>query len=241
VACRLVLDDLRDIPTAIARCRRLLDLDADPDAITNVLSADTTLAGLLAEAPGRRIPRSVDGAETALRVVLGQHVSTKAARTHAARLAERHGTPIDDPAGGLSRVFPSFEELQELDPDALAMPKAHRATVLALIGALACGVVEVDAGADRERARHQLAGLAGIGPWTVEMISMRVLGDPDAFPVTDMGVVKGAAALGLPTTPAPLIARSRRWQPWRSYAVQYLWATRDHPINRWTAEERPCA
>jgi len=239
VACRLVLDDLRDIPTAIARCRRLLDLDADPEAIADALSADPALAPLVTMAPGRRIPRTVDGAEMAVRVVLGQQVSTKAARTHAARLAECHGTPIDDPAGGLSRVFPSSEALRELDSDSLAMPKARRATVLALVGALAGGLIELDAGADRERARHQLAGLGGIGPWTLEMISMRVLGDPDAFPATDMGVVKGAAALGLPTTLATLTARSRRWQPWRSYAVQYLWATLDHPINHWTAEEPP--
>ena len=255
VACRLVLDDLRDIPTAIARCRRLLDLDADPEAITDVLSGDPALATLVARTPGRRIPRTVDGAEMAVRVVLGQQVSTSAARTHAGRLAECHGAPIDDPTGGLNRVFPSFEALRELDPDVLAMPKARRATILGLIEALAGGVIELGVGADRERARHQLAGLSGIGPWTLEVIAMRALGDPDAFPATDMGVVKGAAALGLPTTPATLVAHSRSWQPWRSYAVQYLWATQDHPINRWpinrwpinrwpinrwTAEEPPC-
>ncbi|MDA8073282.1 MAG: helix-turn-helix domain-containing protein [Actinomycetota bacterium] len=239
VACRLVLDDLRDIPTAIARCRRLLDLDADPEAITDALCADPLLASVVAKAPGRRIPRSVDGAEMALRVVLGQQVSTRAARTHAARLAECHGTRVDDPAGALSRVFPSPEALRELDPAALAMPEARREALLALVGALAGGVIELDAGADRERARHQLAGIAGIGPWTLEAIAMRALGDPDAFPATDLGVVKGAAALGLPTTSATLIARSRRWQPWRSYGVQYLWATLDHPINHWRPEEPP--
>ena len=245
VACRLTLEDLRDIPTAIARCRRLLDLDADPEAIADALSADPALAGLVAKAPGRRIPRSVGGAEMAVRVVLGQQVSTSAARTHAARLAECHGTPIDDPAGGLSRVFPAPASLLALDPEALAMPKARRATLFALIEALAGGVIELDAGADWERARRQLAGIGGIGPWTTEVIAMRALGDPDAFPATDMGVVKGAAALGLPATPATLVAHSRSWQPWRSYAVQYLWATQDHPINHWpidhwTAEEPPC-
>ena len=105
---------------------------------------------------------------------------------------------------------------------------------------LADGVIELDAGADRERARHQLAELTGVGPWTLGVIAMRALGDPDALPATDMGVVKGAAALGLPTTPATLIARSWRWRPWRSYAVQYLWATQDHPVNRWIEEESPC-
>lgn len=100
---------------------------------------------------------------------------------------------------------------------------------------------DLGAGADPEQARQQLAGISGIGPWTLEVIAMRALGDPDAFPAADLGVMKGAAALGLPATPATLAAHSRRWQPWRSYAVQYLWATQDHPINHWTTEETPCA
>jgi AraC family transcriptional regulator of adaptative response / DNA-3-methyladenine glycosylase II len=241
VACRLALDDLRDLPAAIARCRRLLDLDADPEAITDALVTDPALASLVAKAPGRRIARTVDGAEMALRVVLGQQVSIKAARTHAARLAKRHGTPIDDPAGCLSRVFPSAEAHGELDPEELAMPRARRATVLALVAAVANGTVELGIEADRERARHQLAGVTGIGPWTLAVVSMRALGDPDAFPATDLGVARGAAALGLPTTSAALLAHSRRWQPWRSYAVQYLWATQAHPINRWPTEEPSCS
>ncbi|MHB1784970.1 MAG: AlkA N-terminal domain-containing protein [Acidimicrobiales bacterium] len=241
VACRLVLDDLRDIPTAIARCRRLLDLDADPEAIADALSADPALASLVAKAPGRRIPRTVDGAEMAVRVVLGQQVSTKAARTHAGRLVERHGPPIDDPAGGLNRVFPSPEALGELDPEELAMPKARREAVVSLVDGLTQGTIELDAGADRERARRQLARLSGVGSWTVEVLSMRAMGDPDAFPVTDMGVVKGASVVGLPATPVALAAHSRRWQPWRSYAVQYLWATQDHPINHWAGGEPPWA
>jgi AraC family transcriptional regulator of adaptative response / DNA-3-methyladenine glycosylase II len=237
VACRLALDDLRDIPTAIARCRRLLDLDADPEAVSNVLCEDERLAEMVGQAPGRRIPRTVDGAEMALRIVLGQQVSTAAARTHAGRLAERYGTPINDPAGGLNRLFPSPDALGELDPAHLAVPRARRETLLALIGSLADGTVALDAGADRERARHRLAGLAGIGPWTLEMISMRALGDPDAFPATDIGVAKGARLLGLPATAGALLARSRQWQPWRSYAVQYLRAAQDHPINRWAPQE----
>jgi AraC family transcriptional regulator of adaptative response / DNA-3-methyladenine glycosylase II len=240
VSCRLVLQDLRDVPTAIARCRRLLDLDADPEAFTAGLSNDPALSGAVANSPGRRIPRTVDGAEMAVRVVLGQQVSTKAARTHAWRLVAQHGTPIDDPDGGLSRVFPSPQALENLDPEVLAMPRARRAALVALVGALADGSVELDAGADSRRARHHLAELPGIGPWSVELIAMRALGDPDAFPATDMGVVKGAAALDLPVSPTALVARSRRWQPWRSYAVQYLWATQDHPINRWPQEDSSC-
>lgn len=240
VACHLTLDDLRDIPTAISRCRRLLDLDADPEAVADVLGADRRLAGLVGTAPGRRIPRTVDGTEMAVRVVLGQQVSTAAARTHAARLAERHGTPIDDPLGSLRYVFPSPEALGELDPHSLAMPGARRQALVSLVGALAAGTIDLDAGADQMGARHQLAELPGIGAWTVEVVAMRALGDPDAFPDTDMGVRKGAAQLGLPVAPAALVAHSERWRPWRSYAVQYLWATQDHPVNHWPPKGPPC-
>ena len=110
IACRLVLDDLRDRPAAESRCRWLLDLDADPEAVTDALAADPTLAAGVRAAPGRRVPRSVDEHEMALRVVLGQQVSTGAARTHAARLVTSYGTPIVDREGGLTHVFPTAEE-----------------------------------------------------------------------------------------------------------------------------------
>ena len=239
VACRLTLDDVRDIPAAITRCRRLLDLDADPEAVGEVLREDQHLAAVVSQAPGRRIPRTVDGEEMAIRVVLGQQVSTAAARTHAGRLAERYGTPVADPAGGLTRLFPTAVALGELDPEHLSLPRKRRDTLVALVGALADGSVCLDAGADRERARRQLSVISGIGPWTLDMIAMRALGDPDVMSTNDIGLIKGAGKLGLPTTPRGLAHRSRRWQPWRSYAVQYLWATLSHPINHWPAKETP--
>ena len=100
IGCQLTLTDLRDLATAISRCRRLLDLDADPVAVDDLLRADPVLAPLVDKAPGRRVPRTVDPAEFAVRAVLGQQVSTAAARTHAGRLAPAHGEPVDDPAAG---------------------------------------------------------------------------------------------------------------------------------------------
>src|SRR5262249_5626341 len=100
VACRLILDDVRDLTTAIARCRRLLDLDADPEAVDAALSADEMLAPVVRKAPGSRIRRTVDEVETAVRVVLGQQVSMSAARTHAGRMVAACGGPISDPTGG---------------------------------------------------------------------------------------------------------------------------------------------
>ena len=118
-----------------------------------------------------------------------------------------------------------------MDPAALALPRSRRATFAALAGALAAGEVDLSAGGDWAEARLRLAALPGIGPWTVEIIAMRGLGDPDAFPAADLGVREAARELGLPATPAALASRSAAWRPWRAYAVQYLWATSDHAIN----------
>jgi AraC family transcriptional regulator of adaptative response / DNA-3-methyladenine glycosylase II len=229
VACRLRLADLRDLSAAIARCRWLLDLDADPPAIDGLLDADPRLAPLIARAPGRRVPRTVDGQEMAIRAVLGQQISTAAARTHAARLAVRYGDPVSDPDGTLTHVFPDAGALTEVE---LAMPAGRRATVQALLDALRSGELDLSPGGDRARARAALAALPGIGPWTSEVVAMRALGDPDAFPATDLGVRRGAEALGLPAG-AALIAYSERWRPWRAYAVQHLWSATRHPINQW--------
>ncbi len=239
VVCQLALDDLRDLATAIARCRRLLDLDADPEAVIEVLRGDRSLRPQVDKAPGRRIPGTVDESELAVRIVLGQQVSTAAARTHAARLVATHGTPVADPGGGLTHCFPSVEDLAGIDPATLALPASRQRCLAALVEALASGAVQLGVGADWDRARRQLGVLPGIGAWTAEMIAMRALGDPDAFPATDMGVRRGAASLGLPDDAPRLDACAQQWRPWRSYAVQYLWAATDHPINQWPPKGTP--
>ncbi|MGQ0632640.1 MAG: AlkA N-terminal domain-containing protein [Sporichthyaceae bacterium] len=231
VTARLTLTDLRDLAVAIARCRWLLDLDADPVAIDAALATDPALAPLVARAPGRRVPRSTDGEEFAVRAVLGQQVSTAAARTHAGRLVLAHGESLDDPGGDLTHLFPTAAALADLDPDTLAMPRGRRATLRGLVRTLARGEIDLSPGADRDEARARLAALPGIGPWTRDVIAMRALGDPDAFPERDLGVRAAAATLGLPATPAGLRARSVAWAPWRAYAVQHLWATGTHAVN----------
>ncbi|MET8943542.1 AlkA N-terminal domain-containing protein [Streptomyces sp. NPDC004542] len=231
IACRLTLSDPRDLTVAISRCRRLLDLDADPEAVDDQLRTDPLLAPLVDKAPGRRVPRTVDEAEFAVRAVLGQQVSTAAARTHAARLVTAHGTPVDDPEGGLTHLFPPPEALAALDPEALAMPRTRRTTFTTLVGRLADGSLQLGVESDWAETRARLLSLPGFGPWTVDVIAMRALGDPDAFLPTDLGIRRAAQELGLPATPAALTARAAAWRPWRAYAVQYLWATDSHPIN----------
>ncbi|MGV0624496.1 AlkA N-terminal domain-containing protein [Mycolicibacter minnesotensis] len=241
VRCTLALDDFRDLTAAITRCRRLLDLDADPEAVIDALTADPALAPLVAAAPGQRIPRTVDEDELAVRVVLGQQVSIKAARTHAQRLVVAHGERIADPGGGLTHVFPSMQRLADIDPDQLALPLARRQTLCALVARLADGTIDLDPGCDWERARHDLLELPGIGDWTAEVIAMRGLGDPDAFPITDLGVRLSARRQELPEQPKALLQRSARWRPWRSYATQYLWAGLDHAVNCWPPASKEIA
>ncbi|WP_328764248.1 MULTISPECIES: AlkA N-terminal domain-containing protein [unclassified Streptomyces] len=233
IACQLALTDLRDLTIAISRCRWMLDLDADPEAVDEQLRSDPLLAPLVDKAPGRRVPRTVDAAEFAVRAVLGQQVSTAAARTHAARLVASYGERVadPDPEGGLTHLFPSPQALAGLDPESLALPASRRATLTTLVGALADGSLPLGIDSDWEAARAQLNALPGFGPWTTEVIAMRALGDPDAFLPSDLGVRRAARELGLPSTPAALTARAAGWRPWRAYAVQYLWATDAHPIN----------
>lgn len=238
VRCRLVLDDFRDLSTATARSRRLLDLDADPEAIVDALGTDENLAPLVAKAPGQRIPRTVDEHELAVRVVLGQQVSMAAARTHTARIVHAYGHGIDDPEGGLTHVFPSMAQIADIDPRHLAFPKARQRSLGALVTALGDGTVRLDPGCDWDTAREQLLAVPGIGPWTAEMIAMRGLGDPDAFPVTDLGVRVAAEQVGLPSAPRLLTERSSSWRPWRSYATQHLWTALDHAVNHWPPRER---
>ncbi|MET7603533.1 AlkA N-terminal domain-containing protein [Streptomyces avermitilis] len=231
IACRLTLSDLRDLPVAISRCRRMLDLDADPVAIDDQLRTDPLLAPLVDKAPGRRVPRTVDEAEFAVRAVLGQQVSTAAARTHAARLVTAHGEAVADSEGGLTHLFPAPEALAAVAPESLAMPRTRRTTFTTLVRQLTEGGLHLGVESDWEETRARLLSLPGFGPWTADVIAMRALGDPDAFLPTDLGIRRAAQELGLPSTPAALTARAAAWRPWRAYAVQYLWATDSHPIN----------
>ena len=237
VACQLSLTDQRDLTSAISRCRWMLDLDADPEAVDAVLSQDPAMARLVASSPGRRVPRTVDPAEFAVRAVLGQQVSTAAARTHAARLVRAYGDPVFDPHGGLTHLFPTPKVLTALDPSDLAMPGSRRRTLMGMVEALSQGRLDLDLGADWRQARVRLNALYGFGPWTVESIAMRSLGDPDAFIAGDLGVRLAAEKLGMPTTSRTLTEHSHLWRPWRSYAVQYLWASGEHPINHMPEEE----
>lgn len=233
VSLTLRLAELRDLAAAIARLRRMLDLDADPQAVDLHLATDPALAPLVAAAPGARLPGGPDPAEMALRVVLGQQVSTAAAATQAGRLVRALGRPLP-PAFGPDRFcFPSPAAVAVADDDQLpGMPASRRRTLRALAVTLADGELDLGPGADREQARAQLLALPGVGPWTAEMVLLRGMGDPDAFPATDLGVRVAARHAGLPDAPGPLLDRAVGWRPWRGYATALLWASSTHPAAR---------
>jgi AraC family transcriptional regulator of adaptative response / DNA-3-methyladenine glycosylase II len=232
VASGLILTDPADADHAVAVCRRILDLDADPSTVDPHLDRDPVLAPLVAAAPGRRVPGTAHPDEFALRAVLGQQVSTAAARTHAARLVTAYGEPVTDPDGGLTHLFPTPAALAEVDPSTLALPRARQEAFAGLVRALAAGRIDLSPGADPAAAASALAALPGIGPWTVGTIVMRALGGRDAFLPGDLGVRLAAGRLGLPSASGALVRRAEAWRPWRAYAVQHMWATGDHAINR---------
>ena len=244
IDCELQLEDLRDLTAAVQRCRRLLDLDADPAAVTAALAASGPVLGPLALAsPGRRVPGHVDGNELALRAVLGQQVSVAAARRLGARLVAAYGKPLERPDGTLTHCFPTAETLAAADPATLPMPRTRALALTGLASALASGDLSLDPGADRDRAEMQLLALPGIGPWTVAYIRMRALSDPDAFLPGDAGVLDALARLGAGVS-GPRAQATRQaaelaegWRPWRSYAVQHLWASLESSIESSSSED----
>ena len=225
VECHLRLADMRDLTTAVARCRRLLDLDADPESIGDLLMMDEMLAPLMIKSPGLRSPAHVDGNELAVRAVLGQQVSVTGARTLAARLVDRYGEPLAVPHEGLTHAFPTAAVLAEADPAHLAMPVSRKNALIGMCRMLASGEIELDAGADRAQVEAQLVALPGIGPWTAAYISMRALGDPDVFLPSDLGVKHALERLGADGTAKAAAARAMHWRPWRSYALHLLWGS----------------
>jgi AraC family transcriptional regulator, regulatory protein of adaptative response / DNA-3-methyladenine glycosylase II len=223
VECQLDLSDLRDLAAAVERCRRLLDLDADPVVIDEHLSSDELLRPRVLRLPGMRVPGHVDGFEVAVRAVIGQQISVSGARTILSRVIAAHGDRVEA-AGSLTHVFPAPETLAAVDPESLPMVRARGRALVGLAGAVADGSVVLDRSADRSDVREALLALRGIGPWTADYIALRALGDPDIFMATDLGVKTAMRRLGL-DEPVEARRRPEAWRPWRSYALMHVWET----------------
>jgi AraC family transcriptional regulator of adaptative response / DNA-3-methyladenine glycosylase II len=206
------LDDVRTLPDTVARCRRMLDADADPVAVDATLSEDPALAPLVAARPGVRVPGTSDGFELLVITVLAQQVSLAAAHTFARRLVDAYGKPLDAASGSLTTRFPTADVLADASYDGIGLTGGRIRTLRAAASAHAAGDLPLDPSADREAARSRLLALPGVGPWTADYVAMRALGDPDAFPATDLVLRRAAEGM----TP-------ERWRPWRSYAAMHLW------------------
>ena len=225
IQCTLRLESMADLTSAVRQCRRLLDLDADPLSVVEILSKDRRLSRIVKKRPGLRAPGAVDGTELAIQAVLGQQVSLAAARTLALSLVTANGDVIKIADPTLTHLFPQAAAIAEADLARLGVPATRRATLRGLARAVASGTLALDPGADRTETYQQLLQLPGVGEWTAGYIVMRALGDPDTFLASDLGIKKAGARLGIGSSPRAISEHAAAWRPWRSYATHQLWAT----------------
>jgi AraC family transcriptional regulator of adaptative response / DNA-3-methyladenine glycosylase II len=203
--------------SVLHRVRHGLDLDADPAQIDPVMA----LLPLPAR-PGARLPAGLDGFDIAVRVILGQQVTVKAARTLVQRVVHRYGEPLATPFPALTHLFPSAETIAAADPETigkLGIVRQRVKALQALAAAVASGAIDLQRSAPLQPTLDALCALPGIGDWTAQVIAMRALAWPDAWPASDIGLMN---ALGS-RDPKVITARAQAWRPWRAYAVLQLW------------------
>jgi AraC family transcriptional regulator of adaptative response / DNA-3-methyladenine glycosylase II len=221
---RLQLNRLQDINVLVQRCRHLFDLDADPTAINELLGADPMLAPLIEARPGLRIPGAVNGFEMAVRAILGQQVSVAGARTLIGRMVQKFGEPLAAASGALTHFFPTPEVIAQADLAGLGMTGGRTRALRALAEQVSAGRLVLERSADREEVGARLLELPGVGPWTASYIAMRALGDPDAFPASDLGLRRALEAHGLAADVKSITKHAQVWRPWRGYATMHIWA-----------------
>jgi AraC family transcriptional regulator of adaptative response / DNA-3-methyladenine glycosylase II len=207
----------------VERVRRMFDLNADPLQIAATFSRDPLLGERMSRRPGLRVPGAWNGFELAVRAILGQQVTVRAATTLAGRLVQRFGVPIESPEHGLTHVFPRPEVLARADLGGIGLTTARAATIRGLARAVASGGLRLEAPLGLDEAVVRLAALPGIGEWTAQYIALRAFGEPDAFPAADLGLRRSLAnGKGVPSAKS-VVELSQAWRPWRSYAAIHLW------------------
>ncbi|HEY1966056.1 MAG TPA: AlkA N-terminal domain-containing protein [Acidobacteriaceae bacterium] len=221
IAC----DHVPALPLIASRLRRVFDLDADTEAIAAHLSRDRTLAPVVRRQPGLRTPGGWDAFEIAIRAILGQQISVVAARGLAAKLVALSTPPLALRDASLTHAFPTPKQLAAADLSTIGMPAARRATIVALARAAIAQPDLFEAAGTLEESIARLRSIPGIGEWTAQYIALRGLHHPDAFPASDIGILRNAEHLfGKLLSPTQLLARSEQWRPWRGYAAQHLWS-----------------
>jgi AraC family transcriptional regulator of adaptative response / DNA-3-methyladenine glycosylase II len=220
--------DVRLLPAIVARVRRLFDLGADIETIGEHLSGDPMMAALVAQRPGLRAPGGWDGFEIAVRAVLGQQISVVAARQLAGQLVALHGRSVPRSFlmhPDMSRTFPTAKRLAAASSIGLAMPGARLTALKAVAEAAVADPNLFRPFGSIEETVARLRTIRGIGEWTAQYIALRAIREMDAFPVTDVGLLRSVASMdGEKTKAADLLSRAESWRPWRAYAAQHLWA-----------------
>lgn len=219
---------LRALPAIVTRIRRVFDLGADVGAIAAHLATDPLLAPMIAARPGLRAPGGWDGFELAVRAVLGQQVTVQAARNLSLQLARSCGTQLSTNESGdpeLTLAFPEPAQVASSDLSALRMPGARKRALIALAEAARDNPLLFQPLDTIEETVQRLCAIRGIGEWTAHYIALRAVREPDAFPASDVGLLRGAcSADGTRPTPSALRAQAEKWRPFRAYAAQHLWA-----------------
>ncbi len=232
--------DVRLLPVIVARVRRLFDLGADIETIDDHLSGDPVLATLVAQRPGLRAPGGWDGFELAVRAVLGQQISVAAARRLAGQLVALHGRAVPRSFvihPDLSHTFPTANRLAATSSIGLAMPAARQSALKAVAEAAVADPNLFRPFGSIDETIARLRTIRGIGEWTAQYIALRAIRETDAFPATDIGLLRSVASIdGRKTTSANLLLRAESWRPWRAYAAQHLWAADGSPT---TSSQRP--
>jgi 3-methyladenine DNA glycosylase/8-oxoguanine DNA glycosylase len=220
----VALSDSRNLMSVVARVRRMFDLDANMAAIHDVLCADPLLDKILRKHSGLRLPGAWDPFETAIRAVVGQQVSVKASRTVIGRIAQMAG-PRSDTGGhpALRRFFPTAAALSACDLGDIGMPSRRAAAIKALAMAVASGEIALQVKDTLANFIKTLTRIPGIGDWTAQYIAMRALGEPDAFPCADLGIIKALQEGDCRPSPKRVRERAEAWRPWRAYAAICLW------------------
>ncbi|MGZ3642939.1 MAG: AlkA N-terminal domain-containing protein [Ktedonobacteraceae bacterium] len=230
VQLRLLLNSLSNLNALVQRCRNLFDLDAAPEPISSVLMTDPLLAPLVKARPGLRVPGAIDGFELTVRAIIGQQVSVAGARTLAARLVKTLGEPLEQPYGTLTHFFPTPHAIAHSDLQGLGLTRSRVTALQALAHAVTEEGLSLDRNTDQAQTITHLLQIPGIGPWTTSYVAMRALGDPDAFPATDLGLRRAFEQLGQPSNSINIEKHAQSWRPWRAYGAHHLWANLAAPL-----------
>jgi AraC family transcriptional regulator of adaptative response / DNA-3-methyladenine glycosylase II len=223
VSLSVWIDNKAGLQRVVERVRAILDLRADSEIIDSTLTADPRLAKLVARYPGTRVPGCWSGFEVALRAILGQQVTVKAASTLVSRLAMRHGEAYDCDQEGIDYFFPEAEAIAIADLEGLGIVRARVAAITDVARRIVAGELDIGPNASLEAFVRAFCEIKGIGEWTAHYVAMRALADPNAFPHSDLILLRAAADIDETLTPRMLKARAEPWQPWRAYAVLLHW------------------